>query len=213
MLKGLLKIILCICYLHLCTGGLYKKLFKGLSLNAAEKAYAEKIKKHGVRAVIMKSAQPTRQDIVKKRDEKVTTRSDRRILERSSERAKISISRKLARLTGKEDEHRPARRAIGGSRPRSATAAIEPGPRRRERSAALAALEKDDGDAEMLAGAGPADDSAAAAAAGEDAAAPRRPGWRFDEAQRRKLAGERAFLRGMAAEAAPSDRPRDATDH
>jgi hypothetical protein len=197
MSKLLLKVAICTCLLQVCTGGLYKKLFKGLSLNAAEKAYADKIRKFGVRAVIMKSAEPTRQDIVKKRDEKTTTRSDRRILERSSERAKISISRRLARLTGKGDEHRaPTRRAIGGGRPRPVSA-IESSPRRRRSSALSKAA--GDGDAEMLTG------PAAAAAAGDSAAtdsaaaAAARPGWRFDEAQRLKLAGERAYLRKMAA--------------
>ena len=193
MVKACLWIIVCFCGFQLCVGGLFKKLFKGLPLNAAEKAYTEKIKKYGVRATIMNTAQPTRQELVKKHDDQTTSRSDRKLLERSSERAKISISRKLAQMSGKKASLRPQRRAIGGARPRPAHA-IESSPKRRRKRSPSEDDGDGTGDADMLTAPGTGD------AAGAEDAAPRQTGWRFDEAQKRKREGERAYLRRKAAE-------------
>jgi hypothetical protein len=192
MLKALLRVTLWFCLFHVTNGGLYKKLFKGLAFNAAEKAYIEKIKKVGVQKVIMGSDKPTRQEIVTKRDEKVTSKTDRRLMQRTSERAKISISRRLAQITGKSDELRPKRRAIGGGRPGALPTLEQPRRRRQEKPADSDGDGDGDGDTAMLPPA-----RAAPAAGGADGgdAASRRPGWQFDEAIRRKAAGERAFLR------------------
>jgi hypothetical protein len=197
MLKALLRVMLWLCLFHVTAAGLYKKLFKGLAFNAAEKAYTEKIKKLGVRRVIMGSAKPTRQEIVTTRDEKVTSKTDRRLMQRTSERAKISISRRLAQLTGKSDELRPRRRAIGGGRPGALPTLEQP----RRRRQVTPADGDGDGDAAMLP---PARSAPAAGDADAGDAAPRRPGWLFDEAIRRKAAAERSFLRrSKAAKAAP----------
>ena len=193
--------MLWLCLFQVTTAGMYKKLFKGLAFNAAEKAYIEKIKKFGVRRVIIGSDKPTRQEIVTTRDEKVTSKTDRRLMQRSSERAKIAISRRLAQLTGKSDELRPRQRAIGGGRPSALPALDQPRRRRQERPAD--SDDEGDGDTARLPPASPAPASGGADAG--DAAASRRPGWRFDEAIRRKAAGERSFLRrGKAAKATSS---------
>ncbi len=199
-MRALLLVMLLLCLLQVTTAGMYKKLFKGLAFNAAEKAYIEKIKKFGVRRVIMGSDKPTRQEIVTTRDEKVTSKTDRRLMQRSSERAKIAISRRLAQLTGKSDELRPRRRAIGGGRPSALPALDQPRRRRQERTAD--SDDEGDGDTAMLPPTSPAPASSGADAS--DAAASRRPGWRFDEAIRRKAAGERSFLRRDKAAKATS---------